>query len=189
MHISGRGKGIVDLNLSVIFASDEDKRALAVVRSLDISFNSIKELRALLCLTTLSKLNSSHNRLASIHNLPKTLTHVDVSHNALASLDGLLQLPLLQELDISHNKLTSLAGISRTSPLQVLKVTNNRLISLEGVETAALLKILLVDYNLISTTDSLRCLKPLHRIEALSLRGCPVTQINDYRLFARKVVP
>lgn len=189
MHVSGRGRGIAELDLGAVFANDEERSALSLVKSLDLSHNVLTHVSALHPLGSLQTLNIAHNRITTLRSLPLTLTNIDLSFNQLASLEGLATLPCLEVLDVSHNKLHSIALLSGMPTLQVLRASANRVASTEGVHRMFGLKVLLLDHNLVASSDALVCLKALEQLEVVSFAHCPVAAVNGYRDYVIRTQP
>ncbi|CUG89464.1 Hypothetical protein, putative [Bodo saltans] len=190
MHVSGRGRGIAELDLGAVFASDEERSALSLVKSLDLSHNVLTVVSALHPLGSLQTLNIAHNRIATLRSLPLTLTNVDLSFNQLTTLEGLMGLPCLEVLDVSHNKLHSLASMAGQPPtLQVLRASANRIASTDGIQNLFNLKVLLLDHNLVASSDALICLKGLEQLEVVSFAHCPVASVNGYRDYVIRTQP
>jgi hypothetical protein len=190
MHVSGRGRGIAELDLGAVFASDEERSALSLVKSLDLSHNVLTVVSALHPLGSLQALNIAHNRVTTLRSLPLTLTSVDLSFNQLTTLEGLMGLPCLEVLDVSHNKLHSLSTLAGQPPtLQVLRASANRIASTDGIQNLFNLKVLLLDNNLVASSDALLCLKGLEQLEVVSFAHCPVAAVNGYRDYVIRTQP
>lgn len=196
MHVNGQGKKIRDIDLNAVLRGGEDTEALALVRSLDLSYNTIATVRGLDCLTSLTSLDLAHNRIATIQSLPPTVTRLNLSYNELTSeaicqSRLLVKLPLLRELDISHNRVGSLARLVPSDDdhggvppcnLQYLRADSNRIATLDGIHLlGASLRILSLEGNYISSLSDVRKLKVCLLLQAASFERCPVTEANRYR--------
>ena len=196
MHVNGQGKKIRDIDLNAVLRGVEDTEALALVRSLDLSYNTIATVRGLDCLTSLTSLDLAHNRITTIQSLPPTITRLNLSHNELTSeaisqSRLLVKLPLLRELDISHNRVGSLARLVPSDDdhggippcnLQYLRADSNRIATLDGIHLlGASLRILSLEGNYISSLSDVRNLKVCLLLQAASFERCPVTEANRYR--------
>eukprot|EP01059_Diplonema_ambulator_P036184 TRINITY_DN8927_c0_g1_i1.p1 TRINITY_DN8927_c0_g1~~TRINITY_DN8927_c0_g1_i1.p1 ORF type:complete len:723 (+),score=172.34 TRINITY_DN8927_c0_g1_i1:49-2217(+) len=181
MHVSCRNRGIVELDLQSVFANDQERGALAVVKSLDLSHNELSHLGGLQPFSSLIALDLSYNRLVSLSGLPLGLVRLNVSHNQLTNIEGLATLPLLQDLDVSNNKLTSVHGIQRSSPLTSLKLGNNRLSSARGIENLQHLQTLELHNNFINRVEDLEALCSNRRLKNLTISNNPLTQVATFR--------
>ena len=189
MHVNGSNRGILELDLATVMGNDEEKSALGMVKSLDLSKNELKIVSNMQPLTALVSLDVSRNRISKLVGLPLGLTKLNVSHNQLVSIEGIAALPFLTELDISHNKLVSLGGLPRVSPLSVLNLSSNRLPSLSGLEVLGKLQILHVDNNFVCTADDIKHLHYTSTLKAVSFRGCPITELADYASVVKAIAP
>eukprot|EP01064_Diplonema_japonicum_P030443 TRINITY_DN5182_c1_g1_i1.p1 TRINITY_DN5182_c1_g1~~TRINITY_DN5182_c1_g1_i1.p1 ORF type:complete len:712 (+),score=147.09 TRINITY_DN5182_c1_g1_i1:37-2172(+) len=181
MHVSCRNRGIVELDLQSVFANDQERGALAVVKSLDLSHNELSQLGGLQPFSSLVALDLSYNKLMSLHGLPLGLVRLNVSNNQLSSIEGLATLPLLQDLDVSNNKLTNVNGIQRSSPLTSLKLGNNRLSSGKGIEGLQHLQTLELHGNYINGVEDLTMLSTNRKLKNLTINNNPLTQVATYR--------
>eukprot|EP00667_Euglena_gracilis_P007458 EG_transcript_7533 len=189
MHVSCRGRGILELDLNSVFSNEEERVALAVVKSLDLSHNELKQLNGLQPFSSLTHLDLRNNKLCVLQGLPLSLQRLNVAHNQLTSLDGLAALPFLQELDATDNKLTSVTGLPRAAPLKALRLANNRLPSCQGLEPLGQLESLDLDSNYISLFDDVRPLMNLPALRSLVLRGNPVAEHPSYRTTIAQLLP
>ena len=181
MHVSGRNRGIVELDLGSVFTTDEERQALSMVKSLDLSYNALRTVNTLQALAQLKTLDLSRNKITKISGLPLSITRLDVSHNELMALDGIALLPNLIELDVSSNKITSLQHLSRVTTLQIVKANGNRIAHANGLEFLTSLKLLALEHNYLASADDLLFLSSLPCLESVAFRGSPVTTINGYR--------
>lgn len=193
LHVSGRNKGIREIDLNFALAepgassaddsgiSAENAMLLAVITSLDLSRNEIEFLSHLEALSALRRLDVSYNLITSVRGLPFTLTRLNLSHNRLRSLNGIASLPHLKELDVSSNRLSDLGGLSHRMPLQLLRADDNRLVSTYGLEDMPSLRVLLLANNFIEGLDELAFLPGAVSLQALTLRNNPIAQIGGYR--------
>eukprot|EP01062_Namystynia_karyoxenos_P046751 TRINITY_DN3510_c0_g1_i6.p1 TRINITY_DN3510_c0_g1~~TRINITY_DN3510_c0_g1_i6.p1 ORF type:complete len:718 (+),score=180.76 TRINITY_DN3510_c0_g1_i6:83-2236(+) len=194
MHVNCSGRGIVELNLDSIFhtgagASEEERSALAGVKSLDLSQNELFQITGLQPFSNLTSLDLSHNRLTGLQLLPLGLVRLKVAANRLTTLEGLSSLHSLQELDVSRNKLAELTGLPRSAPLTVLKLGHNRLPGAQGLEGFVTLQRLDLEHNYICLTDDLRPLQQCTELRTLNLRGNPCADHPSYRGSAAYLIP
>lgn len=193
MHVSGKGRGIVELDLASVFATEEERSALALVKSLDLSHNKLQQITTLQPLGCLEVLDVSHNNIKLLRGLPLTLVRLSLPFNHMTSLQGIAGLPLLEELDVSHNDLTSLAALTDVgggcNALRVLKASMNRISSTAGLSRLLRLQMLLLDGNCIAHLDELQVIASLPLLAAVSFTGNPVAEVNDYLRVVCKLQP
>lgn len=109
---------------------------LTYLAQLDVSFNKLKDLDALLrenALANLLELMANNNSLIELCGvdvmavLPK-LTRLDLKHNRLTHVKILLGCPVLKELCLANNKLTHFQ--CEFEELEVLDLRDNKLVEL-----------------------------------------------------------
>ena len=86
-------------------------------------------------LTKLKSLDLSYNNISELpkNEITKSITKVDLSHNKLASLDTSLQLfDHVQNLNISFNQISKLPNNFSSSGLIEINLNNNQLLSLNA---------------------------------------------------------
>ena len=189
MHVNGSNRGILELDLTSVMGNDDEKNALGMVKSLDLSCNELSHISNMQPLTALTVLDLHKNRISKLVGLPLGLTRLNVAHNQLTTLEGIAALPFLAELDISHNRIVSLSGLPRLSPLAVLHAGHNRIANLAGIEVVNKLQVLHLDFNYLCTADDVRPLNRLPQtLKTLSLRGNPITELGDYHTIIRSIV-
>lgn len=127
MHVSGKGKGIRELDLAKVFSTPAARESLATVQSLDMSYNALTRADSLAPLVALTTLDLSFNAIASIADLPPSLERLFLQGNRLAAAlpRAIGRLPRLEVLDVSGNLLTSLHTLSGRMPLRVLLADDN----------------------------------------------------------------
>eukprot|EP00760_Papus_ankaliazontas_P019167 PhM_4_TR17919/c1_g1_i1/m.10921 len=190
MRVNCSGRGIVELDLNVVFASEEERNALAVVKHLDLSRNELRVVNNLQPFSCLSTLDLQHNRITQLAGLPLGLTRLCVAHNELTTLEGLVTLPFLQELDVSNNRLSTLTGLPRTSPLTTLKLGHNRLSNLSGIEAVGnTLQMLELDSNYLCVVEDLRPLSRMKSLQQLSVKDNPLVDSGNHRSMIVSLVP
>jgi hypothetical protein len=180
MHVDGSHRGIAELDLGTVMRSDDEKDALTVVKSLDLSHNELVAVRSLQPLAALAILNVSYNRITAVSGLPLGLTKLSLAHNRLTSLEGLAALPSLVDLDVSDNEITQLPPVGYTC-LTALRIGKNRLATLQGIEHLAKLQQLDAGDNFICTTTDVGYIAELPSLAHLTLAGNPVCDAPHYR--------
>ncbi|KAJ9464574.1 Dynein regulatory complex subunit 3 [Diplonema papillatum] len=189
MHVSCRNRGIIELDLQSVFANEQERGALAVVKSLDLSHNELSQLGGLQPFSSLVALDLSYNRLASLGGLPLGLTRLNVSQNNLTSLQGLGTLPYLQELDASSNKLTDVTGVQRSATLVTVKLADNRLSKMHGLDALPHLQTLDIENNFVKQAEDVACLAACPLLKTLTMAGNPLANHATYRSSVAATVP
>eukprot|EP00873_Tetraselmis_striata_P000954 jgi/Tetstr1/421218/TSEL_001123.t1 len=130
------------------------------LRSCDLSFNKIAELKGLDTLLELRELKLYDNRLALVKGLLQltALQTLDLCGNRIEHIEGVAHLKQLTTLRLAHNKLQELAGLGKMSGLQVLDASNNRIQAIEGLQGCTALRELNLNSNKITAISGLgRC--------------------------------
>ncbi|KAG5510102.1 hypothetical protein JKF63_06997 [Porcisia hertigi] len=178
MEVDLRHRGLQSFDPAEFANTDEHLQLLLQVRQLDLSYNSLYNIRGLEGLTHLTVLNISHNGLRSLSGgLPLTLRKLDASHNSLVSLQNAALLPLesLTSLNIAFNDLEDLRGVPNvTAQLTYLDVRSNRLTSLMGIEHCSHLHELHAEANLLREAADVASIKSLPHLKAVFLSGNPL---------------
>eukprot|EP00759_Apiculatamorpha_spiralis_P026267 PhF_6_TR29321/c0_g1_i1/m.43024 len=191
MRVSLRGRNLesFDVRNQRVFADDEIKDKLAVVKILDLAQNQITHVSGFQPFTSLTVLDLSNNRLQTLRGLPITLTKLLVAHNNLASLEGLAPLVTLQTLDVSHNALYSLEGLPRTSALTDLNVSHNRLATLHGIENSVGLRVFNAQHNYVQNIEHLQPLESTPLLRSILLSHNPVSSLPSYFNVLSRLLP
>ena len=179
MHVSCRNRGIVELDYLSVFASEEERGELVVVKSLDLSHNKLVQLGGLQPFSSLVTLDLSFNKLLKLQGLPLGIVRLNVSNNELTSLEGISTLPFLQELDASNNKVSTIA-MQRSSPILKLNLSHNRIASVLGLQNLPQLQTLELEQNYIKEVSDLRPLTTCVKLSLLTLQGNPVSENPTY---------
>eukprot|EP00756_Hemistasia_phaeocysticola_P003027 Hpha_TRINITY_DN12024_c0_g1::TRINITY_DN12024_c0_g1_i1::g.141225::m.141225 len=180
MHVECSNKGIVELDLRSLYASEEERGALAAVKSLDLSRNELAQLSGLQPFSALARLDLSNNRLVLLRGLPLSVVRLNVANNNLSSLEGLATLANLQELDASCNKLTDLRGLPRRCPLSKLNVNGNRLRTTIGLDSCTHLRVLDIEQNYLCRLSDLEPLRSCAKLRQLALASNPLSEDGTY---------
>jgi len=117
---------------------------------------------------------------------------LSIQANRISSLDGLQDLPQLQELYISDNLLTSLEPLHQNPELAILDVQNNPLSSLRGVGALKQLENLWAsNCKLSSFADLENELKDKEQLSEVYFEGNPLQTQNEvlYRNKVRLALP
>lgn len=126
--------------------------------------------------------NTSQN-LDALQNL----RILSIQSNRLASLNGLSNLPLLEELYISHNAVTDLSGLEKNTALHVLDISNNQITHLEHLGTLKNLEELWASNNQLASFEEVeRELKDKEKLQTVYFEGNPL-QMNGPAVYRNKV--
>ena len=131
--------------------------ALPQLELLNISHCGLSTIAELSGSTSLKYLDLSSNTLRNLEALipMTTLAELYLQHNAVTSLDSLTSLTALQKLDISYNSVSILAPLAACTELTWLNAGNNQISKLDGIDTFSKLTHLYLDHNLLKNVDVL----------------------------------
>ena len=188
MQISLSGRGMAEFDASA-FSTKDEREMLYAISKLDLSRNKLTLVRGMQCLSNLTSLDVSNNKIKSLAGLPLKLRRLDVSSNDLKFLDGLTPLSQLEWINVSGNELVSLSGLPGTNTLHHVDASRNRLPNLKGVELCVGIHELLVSQNLLRKVDDLISLRYLRSIRHLSIGDNPVTSNPRNATAIRLLVP
>ena len=93
--------------------------------------------------------------LATLQQLPSTLTCVDLSRCGIERVTPLSALRALELLNISYNRLTSLDELRSSNKLKVLYARSNRIATLAGVRGMLALQSLDLECNSLRSIEAL----------------------------------
>lgn len=179
-------KGLDEMlpNLSVVDLSHNKLQVLeglppSVIQA-NLSFNNLNRISTF-PLSFITNLDLSHNSLVDLRGLAqlRVLSSLDVSHNKLSSLEGIQALDCLEHLRVDHNLLKSV-NISHAK-LESLNANSNELMALR-LNTPKLTTLELNDNNLFSF-DPVPSVKRLHMRNnnaSMDLSGFPYLEFLDY---------
>ncbi len=142
--------------------------------------------------TALKSLWLGKNKIEAITGLENlvNLRQLDVQHNRLTTLgDGLRHLSHLEELYLAWNSIPDLQGLPVPSSLNTVDLSKNQIASLEGVTEHTGLEELWLSYSLLSTFESLAPLSLLPGLNCLYLEHSPIAKDYEYRKTITKLVP
>lgn len=132
--------------------------ALVRLKSLDLSFNKIKNIKNIDRLVELEHLYFVQNKIKEIANL-ETLTrlkNLELGGNRIERIsETLLALPALEQLWLGKNKIPRLENLHALTNLRVLSIQSNRLTRIEGLDKLASLEELYLSHNGIEKIEGL----------------------------------
>ncbi len=117
---------------------------LTKLKSLDLRFNKLTDIKGLEKLGQLKRLYLGDNRLTNIKGLEKLakLEDLHLYNYQLTDVTSLEKLTQLRALDLDHNQLTSVKGLEKLNKLTFLNLSANRLTELPSLEKLTKLKTL-----------------------------------------------
>lgn len=125
--------------------------------------NKIKEIKNIENLTKLRMLELGANKIERIENLEPfiNLQSLFLGSNRILKLEGLDTLVNLKVLSIQSNGISKIENLDKLKNLEELYLTSNRLSEIEGLENLENLQILDLSHNKISKLDNLGHLQKL----------------------------
>ncbi|XP_022694603.1 uncharacterized protein LOC111263617 isoform X5 [Varroa jacobsoni] len=125
----------------------------------------------------------SLNRLTSLEGIEclESLEILDASANQLRALPESAQLSRLHTLNIAENRVANLKNVWHFPSLVEINAKRNLIKQLGGVEFLDRLHKLFLSCNQIESLDALGPLSECTELCELTLNGCPVAQLPNYR--------
>lgn len=172
---------------------------LVNLRSLDLSFNNIKNIKNLETLTQLTDLYFVQNRIREIKNLDALtkLRNLELGGNKVEKLENLDSLVSLEQLWVGKNKIPRLENLDCLTNLRVLSIQSNRLTKIEGLDKLINLEELYLSHNAIAkienlthntkltvldvTSNRISELENLDHLKALTDFWCSYNQISSFK--------
>lgn len=112
---------------------------------------------------------------------------LSIQSNRLTTLNGLSNLPNLEELYLSHNAVTDLSGLEKNTTLRVLDFSNNQVTHLEHLSTLKNLEELWASNNQLASFEEVeRELKDKEKLQTVYFEGNPL-QTNGPAVYRNKV--
>jgi len=160
-----------------LIAKKVNKESSTNLQELDLSNNSLTEIKGLDALVNLQKLDLSNNSITEIKGLD-ALTNLQVLwlyNNSIIEIKGLNTLTNLQELWLSYNSLTEIKGLDTLTNLQELYLSYNSLTEIRGLDTLTNLQKLSLSHNSIT---EIKGLDTLTNLQELDLFNNSLTEIK-----------
>lgn len=140
-------------NLTYLDLSDNTIRNLKVLSTmpqlaeLNLKHNAINALEDLSVLENLAKLDVSYNMLTSLIPLGSCvrMTHLAADHNQLINLVGLESMPLLTSLSVDYNKISDVSNLQLNGDLTNLRIASNDIYDISSL--ANLKKLQILDFS------------------------------------------
>lgn len=150
---------------------------LSQLEKLDISYNTVSDLRALSSCVKLTWLDASNNMIAMLDGLDNLslLTHLAVDHNLLTDVSIVSACSELTSLSFSNNEVTGIAALSGLLKLETLDFSNNYISALPVWEDGCALRTITGSGNLLTTIDSL---KELDQISYIYMDYNQITNVD-----------
>jgi len=149
-----------------LIAKKVNKESNPNPRVLDLSRNSLTEIKGLDALINFRKLYLYNNSLTEIKGLDAltNLQVLELSNNSLTEIKGLDALTNLQELSLSNNSLTEIKGLDALTNLQKLYLSNNSLTEIRGLDALTNLQELSLSRNSLTEIKGLDALTNLQKL-------------------------
>lgn len=179
---------------------------LVNLKSLDLSFNKIKNIKNIEALTKLENLYFVQNKIREIKNLDtlKSLKNLELGGNKIEEInEGLHQLTSLTQLWLGKNRIHKLQNLSSLTNLRVLSIQSNRITKIEGLEMLVNLEELYLSHNGIAkienldnnknlqvldmTSNKLTSLDNMSHLTKLTDFWCSYNQISDFEQIRREL--
>ncbi|XP_022694597.1 uncharacterized protein LOC111263617 isoform X1 [Varroa jacobsoni] len=156
---------------------------MKMLYALDLTANHINRLTNLYTFTNLKVLVVAQNRLTSLEGIEclESLEILDASANQLRALPESAQLSRLHTLNIAENRVANLKNVWHFPSLVEINAKRNLIKQLGGVEFLDRLHKLFLSCNQIESLDALGPLSECTELCELTLNGCPVAQLPNYR--------
>mmetsp|Transcript_10123 Transcript_10123/g.28846 ORF Transcript_10123/g.28846 Transcript_10123/m.28846 type:complete len:440 (+) Transcript_10123:92-1411(+) len=109
----------------------------STLRTLDMSYNVIREISPVSCCENLTELYLANNKIKTMTGI-STLTKlrkIDLGANRIRVIEELSNLIHLEELWLGKNKIEMIQGLETLTKLRRLDVQSNRLTTVENLET------------------------------------------------------
>ena len=145
-------------------------------------------------LTSLRSLWLGKNKIEHVSCVSQMsqLAQLDVQNNRLTSLEGMQDLPRLEELYLAHNRIETLEHLPRPTAgatLKTVDLSSNGVRSLAGAEHQSVLEELWMSSSSISLYDELQPLLALEHFTCIYLEHSPIAADFEYRMRLTKMFP
>ncbi|AAS52788.1 AER104Wp [Eremothecium gossypii ATCC 10895] len=132
---------------------------LVNLKSLDLSFNKIKNIKNIDKLTKLERVYFVQNKIAVIENLNTlgNLKSLELGGNRIAEIgpESLQGLGGLEEIWLGKNSISRLANLQYLKNLKILSIQSNKLRNIEGLDELENLEELYLSHNFIEHIEGL----------------------------------
>uniref|UniRef100_A0A8C1XX10 Protein phosphatase 1 regulatory subunit 7 n=1 Tax=Cyprinus carpio TaxID=7962 RepID=A0A8C1XX10_CYPCA len=153
---------------------------VVICRQLDVSFNLLRKIEGLDCLTKIKKLFLLHNKITSIANLDQmtSLQMLELGSNRIRVIENLDSLTTLESLFLGTNKISQLQNLDGLHNLMVLSIQSNRITKLEGLQNLVNLRELYLSHNGIEVIEGLENNKKLTTLDIAANRIKKIENIS-----------
>uniref|UniRef100_A0A8C1Y0C4 Protein phosphatase 1 regulatory subunit 7 n=1 Tax=Cyprinus carpio TaxID=7962 RepID=A0A8C1Y0C4_CYPCA len=150
------------------------------ILKLDVSFNLLRKIEGLDCLTKIKKLFLLHNKITSIANLDQmtSLQMLELGSNRIRVIENLDSLTTLESLFLGTNKISQLQNLDGLHNLMVLSIQSNRITKLEGLQNLVNLRELYLSHNGIEVIEGLENNKKLTTLDIAANRIKKIENIS-----------
>jgi len=158
-------------------------RAKGTLRRANLSHNRITHMNDISSRRFLEDLRLDHNGITEIAGVRqlRRLQVLTLSHNKLGRVTGLDNLTL-RSLDLSYNRLMMIEGLESLRALQCISLSGNKISSLAGLQDHPVLHDIRIERNNVESLDELMYIANLSCLSYLDLSGCPIEEIECFRL-------
>uniref|UniRef100_A0A8C2E5Q0 Protein phosphatase 1, regulatory (inhibitor) subunit 7 n=1 Tax=Cyprinus carpio TaxID=7962 RepID=A0A8C2E5Q0_CYPCA len=156
------------------------KESEKIKMQLDVSFNLLRKIEGLDCLTKIKKLFLLHNKITSIANLDQmtSLQMLELGSNRIRVIENLDSLTTLESLFLGTNKISQLQNLDGLHNLMVLSIQSNRITKLEGLQNLVNLRELYLSHNGIEVIEGLENNKKLTTLDIAANRIKKIENIS-----------
>ncbi|GMF00012.1 unnamed protein product [[Candida] boidinii] len=134
------------------------------IKTLDLSFNKIKNIKNIENLTELENLYFVQNKISEIKNIEnlQKLINLELGGNKIEIIsEVMLKMKNLEQLWLGKNKILEFQNLNNLSNLKILSIQSNKIKNLENLEGLVNLEELYVSHNKIEKLSGLDNLKNL----------------------------
>ena len=138
-----------------------DFNGLTALSTLDLGWNSIRDISALAGLTSVTELFLHANSISDISALEDltSLTQLSLNSNSISDISALAGLTSLTRLDLPYNSISDISVLEGLTSLRELYLNNNSISDISALEDLTSLRYLYLKGNSISEYGPLRRLK------------------------------
>ncbi|XP_042904773.1 leucine-rich repeat-containing protein 49 isoform X2 [Parasteatoda tepidariorum] len=161
----------------------ENLEAFSNLKFLDLSENMLEHISGLDSLLSLRMLMLAKNRINYIDGL-QALHHLDVldlSGNEIREIANISHLQELRVLNLSSNQISIMSGLRGLKSLIELNLSKNLITEVCEVDVLPRLQRLFLSQNALERFEDMYCVSNVPLLCDLTLEGCPLTAIPNYR--------
>lgn len=152
------------------------------LKTLDLSFNKIRNIKNVDKLVNLENLYFVQNKISKIENLStlKNLKNLELGGNRISEIgpDDLKGLDNLTEIWLGKNSIPRLMNLSHLKNLRILSIQSNKIKKMEGLEDLENLEELYLSHNFITKIEGL---EKNTKLTTLDVTGNRLTKIENLK--------